>query len=78
MPDVDAAPDRIPEGHRLENKPLVEAIFELRWALQGQQPGIAPSIRLPDGWSAREKRMSIHYHRCRSSHRGLDLYADGE
>ena len=48
MPDVDAGPERIPERHPLENKPLVEAIFELRWALEAQQPGIAldPGFRI--------------------------------
>ena len=29
--------DKIPEPHELANKPLVEAIFELRWALQSDQ-----------------------------------------
>src|SRR5262249_46485067 len=33
--------DRIPTPHPLAKKPLVEAIFELRWALQTQQGGQA-------------------------------------
>jgi len=33
--------DLIPQPHELANKPLVEAIFELRWALESyEQPGI--------------------------------------
>jgi uncharacterized protein (TIGR04255 family) len=33
--------DLIPKPHELANKPLVEAIFELRWALEsGELPGI--------------------------------------
>ena len=48
MPDANAGPERIPERHPLENKPLVEAIFELRWALEAEQPGIAldPGFRI--------------------------------
>jgi uncharacterized protein (TIGR04255 family) len=33
--------DRIPAPHPLPRKPLVEAIFELRWALQKQPDGQA-------------------------------------
>jgi uncharacterized protein (TIGR04255 family) len=48
MPDVDAGPERIPERHPLGNKPLVEAIFELRWGLTPQQQGmpIDPGFRI--------------------------------
>lgn len=32
----------IPEPHELANKPLVEAIFELRWALKESEQGLPP------------------------------------
>lgn len=34
--------DQIPEPHELANKPLVEAIFELRWALKDPGSGFPP------------------------------------
>jgi uncharacterized protein (TIGR04255 family) len=36
------ADDRIPEPHHLPNKPLVEAIFELRWGLLTTGPASPP------------------------------------
>ena len=48
MPDATVGADAIPDRHPLENKPLVEAIFELQWDLAIQQAGIAvdPGFRI--------------------------------
>jgi uncharacterized protein (TIGR04255 family) len=48
MPDANADFERIPERQPLANKPLVEAIFELRWALSPARQGIAvdPGFRI--------------------------------
>lgn len=45
--------DCIPQPHELANKPLVEALFELRWELE---PGDHPGVERDPGFKILRKR----------------------